>query len=70
MTIYVISQDYTLKKLYGFVPYQSRTLLAMSYTRHIHMSGICETARPADDCRHVSWECAAMQVEAEGHGGV
>ena len=35
MTIYVISPDYTLKKLYGFVPYQSRTLLAMSYTKHV-----------------------------------
>ena len=36
MTIYVVTQGYTSKKLYGFVPYQSRTLLAMEYT--IHMS--------------------------------
>ena len=29
MTIYVVTQVYTSKKLYGFVPYQSRTLLDM-----------------------------------------
>ena len=42
MTIYVINPDYTLKTLYGFVPYQSRTLLALGYTRHMncHMLGI------------------------------
>ena len=29
MTIYVVTLEYTSKKLYGFVPYQSRTLIDM-----------------------------------------
>ena len=29
MTMYVVTLEYTSKKLYGFVPYQSRTLIDM-----------------------------------------
>ena len=35
MTMYVVTQGYTSKKLYGFVPYQSRTLLDMWYPKNI-----------------------------------
>ena len=35
MTIYVVTQVYTSKKLYGFVPYQSRTLIDVWYSKNI-----------------------------------
>ena len=35
MTIYVVTQEYTSKKLYGFVLYQSRTLIDMWYPKDI-----------------------------------
>jgi hypothetical protein len=35
MTIYVVTLEYTSKKLDGFVPYQSRTLIDMWYAKDI-----------------------------------
>ncbi len=33
--MYVVTQEYTSKKLYGFVPYQSRTHLDLGYPKYV-----------------------------------
>jgi hypothetical protein len=45
MTMYVVSLEYKSKKPHGFVPYQSRTLIDMGYTRH--MLGISHVYQPS-----------------------